>query len=72
MSCGIFIELVRMHAEKVLGYFLSKALEVLMDAFCGLNSVDGSHLEFLAKKVSKLNKSKVLALEVVLQEFLKE
>jgi len=36
MSCGYFIERARIHAGKVLGYFLSKTLEVFMDAFCGL------------------------------------
>jgi len=65
MSCGIFIELVRMHAEKVLGYFLSKTLEVFMDAFCGLEDAQVSNLELLAKKRFKLDGNMVLAFEVV-------
>ena len=49
---------------------LSRALEVSMDVFCGLKTMEFSKLELLAKKAAKLDKKKLAALEIVLEAVL--
>lgn len=49
---------------------LAAALEVSLDELCGKKRSETGNLERLAKKASKLNQEKQLALEIVFKAFL--